>query len=348
MKKYPWLTGVLTSLLALLISLLVADILILIYGAAPREIFQLLIGGTLLNSYGFGQVLFKTTPLILAGLAVALAFKAGLFNIGGEGQLYTGAFTAAVAGFLLPKGLPALIVVPLCMLAAFGGGAAAGAIPGWLRARYGSHEVINTLMLNFILLALINYLVTHHLHVPETLHTPEIIPQAHLARMGEWLPMFKGSALNLALFLSLICCGAVYFLLWKTRLGYELRAVGHNPAAAEAAGINVGRITILAMTLSGGMAGLIGVNFVLGYKYYFEEGFSSGLGFMGIAVALLGRNHPLGVIPAALLFGLLSQGGLVINAVVPKELIDILQAVVILAMVCTTAGVRKTLEKEGV
>lgn len=345
--KRPWFISLLTPLLALLLSLLVADLFILIYGAAPRDIFRLLFEGTILNTYGLGQVLFKTTPLILAGLAVALAFRAGLFNIGGEGQLYMGAFMAAVVGWALPAAIPALLAIPICMAAAFGGGALAGFIPGWLRAKRGSHEVINTIMLNFILLALTNYFVTHGLHVPETLHTPEISVQAHLPRLGEWLPMFKGSAVNLALFLSLLCCALVYVLLWKTRLGYELRAVGHNPAAAEAAGINVSRVLILAMSLSGGMAGLIGVNFVMGYKYYFEEGFSSGLGFMGIAVALLGRNHPLGVIPAALLFGLLSQGGLVINAVVPKELIDILQAVVILAMVCTTAGVGKTLERQG-
>ena len=222
-----------------------------------------------------------------------------------------------------------------------------GFIPGYLKAKVGSHEVINTIMLNFIVTAFVNYLIVAHFKVPETLHTKEILQNAHLARLSEFIPAFKGSASNLSFFLALFACFVVYILLWKTKFGYELRAVGLNAEAAETAGINVKRCIMISMAISGGLAGLIGVNYVLGYKYYFEEGFSSGLGFMGIAVALLGRNHPLGIVLSAFLFGILSQGGLVINSVVPKELVDILQAVVILSVVASTSEVRKLLAKAG-
>lgn len=331
----------LTPLMALLIALLVADGLILLYGYSPLEIWRTMLQGTLLNPYGMGQVLFKATPLILAGLSVALAFRVGLFNIGGEGQLTMGALATALMGAMLPAGTPALIAVPLCIVAGFIGGAIPGSIAGVLKATRNASEVITTLMLNFIAMAFANYLVIAHFKVPETQHTPAIVDGARLSRLSDFFPVFHGSAANSALVLSLLACVAVYVFLWKTRIGYRWRAVGLNARAAENAGISLKGSLIGAMTLAGGLAGLIGCNFVLGYKGYFEEGFSSGLGFMGIAVALLGRNHPWGIIPAALMFALLSQGGLAINAMVPKELVDILQALVILCVVCASSEVRR-------
>jgi len=336
---------ILIPVFAVLLALIISNILILIYGESPYRVYKIMIQGTLLNPYGIGQVLFKTTPLILSGLAVAFAFRAGLFNIGGEGQLYIGTFATAIAGAYLPGSTPVIAAVILCIAAGFLAGAAAGFVPGYLKAKLGSHEVINTIMLNFIIMALINFLIIRYFKVPETLHTIDIIQTARLARLSSFIPALKGSAVNLSFILSLLMCIAVYVILWKTKFGYELRAVGLNPGTAETAGINVKRTIIAAMSISGGLAGMVGMNYVLGYKYYFEEGFSSGLGFMGVAVALLGRNHPLGVILSALLFGMLSQGGLVINAVVPKELVDVLQAVVIMSVVASNSEVRRLITK---
>lgn len=335
------LIEILIPIFAVFLSLIFSDILILIYNESPLKIYQILIDGTLLNAYGFGQVIFKTTTLIFAGLSVSFAFRAGLFNIGGEGQLYLGAFATALTGAYLPASLPLFVSIPLCILAGFVAGGFAGFIPGFLKAKMGSHEVINTIMLNFIIMAFVNYLVVAHFKVPQTLHTQDVIASSHLARLSEFIPAFKGSAANISFFIALITCVLLYIVLWKTKFGYELRAVGSNPEAAETAGINVKKYIIMSMAISGGLAGLLGMNYVLGFKYYFEEGFSSGIGFMGIAVALLGRNHPFGVILSAFLFGVLSQGGLAINAVVPKELVDILQAIVILSVVASTSEVRR-------
>ena len=342
MKKNIWLE-ILTPIFAVLLALIVSDILILIYKESPYKVYKILIDGTILNPYGIGQALFKTTPLIFTGLAVAFAFRTGLFNIGGEGQLYIGAFATGLAGVYLPQSMPSFLVIIICIFCGFAAGGLAGFIPGYLKARRGAHEVINTIMLNFIIMALVNYLVVTYFKMPETLHTAEIMEKAKISRIFSYFPAFKGSAANVSFFIAILTAFIVYIILWKTKLGYELRAVGFNQSAAEAAGINVKKCIILAMAISGGLAGLVGVNFVLGYKYYFEEGFSSGIGFMGIAVALLGRNHPFGVILAAIFFGILNQGGLVINAVVPKELVDILQAVVIICVVASSSEVKRML-----
>jgi simple sugar transport system permease protein len=202
--------------------------------------------------------------------------------------------------------------------------------------------VIVTIMLNFIVLALLNYVVASHLHVPETLHTPEIHAGA-VTRLADVAGAFHGSAANAILFVALAAAVGVWYYLFRTRAGYELRAVGLQPDAAEYAGVKVGGVWLRAMTLSGAIAGLGGLNYVLGYKHYYEEGFAAGSGFLGIAVALVGRNNPWGVLAAALLFATLSQGGLAVNALVPKQMVEVLQAVVILAMVTSVPEVRRVL-----
>jgi simple sugar transport system permease protein len=299
-----------------------------------------MLGGTWANWYGFGQVLYKATTLICTGLAVSLALRAGLFNIGGEGQLAAGGFAAAVMGLLLPAGTPAVVAVPLCMGAALVAGGAVGVIPGVMKARFGAHEVIVTIMLNFIVLALLNWIVASHLHVPETLHTPDM-RAGTLPRIMEWIPAFHGSALNASLLIAFAAAGIVGWMLFRTRGGYELRAVGLQPDAAEYGGVRVGAVWVRAFLLSGALAGLGGINYVLGYKHYYEEGFAAGAGFLGIAVALVGRNHPLGVIIAAFLFATLSQGGLAIHALVPKQMVEVLQGVVILAVAAAVPEVRR-------
>ena len=315
-------------LLAVALSLAVGALFILAIGEDPLAIYALMLRQSLGTGYGLGQTLFKATPLIFTGLAVALGFRAGLFNIGVEGQLYLGGLAAALTGAAL-AGLPAALLLPLAMLAAAAAGLAWGAIPGALKARFGAHEVINTIMLNFIAFALASF-AGRYVFEPATVHTAGIGAGAEIARLDVLLPALRGSPANFSLLLALLAAAGTGLLLFGTRLGYELRAVGLNAPAAEYGGVSIGRTQVVAMALSGALAGLGGVNFVLGYKHYFELGFSAGAGFLGIAVALLGRNHPAGVVVAALFFGALSYGGLVINQRVPKELVEVLQALVIL------------------
>jgi len=334
--------SVLPPLVALVVALLVGDLLILAYGQAPGAVWRLLIDGTWGNAYGFGQVLYKATTLTCTGLAVAMSLRAGLFNIGAEGQLAAGGFGAALAGVALPAGTPAVLAVPIVVMAALLCGGLVGAVPGALRARFGAHEVIVTIMLNFIVLALLNYLVSAKLHVPETLHTPEIHAGA-LPRLSNIISAFHGSAANWTLVIVALAAAAAWWFLFKTRAGYELRAVGLQPDAAEYAGVRVGMTWRNALIVSGALAGLGGINFVLGYKGYYEDGFTGGAGFLGIAVALVGRNHPLGVVLAALFFATLSQGGLAINAMVPKQIVEALQGIVIIAVATSVPEVRRIL-----
>jgi simple sugar transport system permease protein len=203
--------------------------------------------------------------------------------------------------------------------------------------------VIVTIMLNFVVLALLNYAVSAHLHVPETLHTPEVAEGARVARFADLSDLFRGSAANFTLLLAAAAVAWMWWYLFRSRGGFELRATGLQPAAAEYGGVSVGRVWIKAFAISGALAGLGGINYVLGYKGYYEEGFAAGSGFLGIAVALVGRNHPLGVVLAALLFATLSQGGLAVNAIVPKEMVEVLQAIVILAVVASVPEVRRLL-----
>lgn len=336
--------ALLPPLVALAVALVAGDLLMLAYGASPGAVWRQLLEGTWGNAYGLGQVLYKTTTLVCTGLAVALALRAGLFNIGAEGQLAAGGFSAALIGLVLPIGTPALLAVPACVIAACAGGGIVGAVPGVLRARFGAHEVIVTIMLNFVVLALINYFVSAHLHVPETVHTSPI-NAGTIMRLSEVVPAFHGSAANGTIVLALVAALVVGWVLFRTRFGYELRAVGLQPAAAEYAGIDVAATWRNALIASGALAGLGGVNFVLGYKGYFEDGFTGGAGFLGIAVALVGRNHPLGVVIAALFFATFSQGGLAINALVPKQIVDVLQGVVILAVAIAVPEVRRVLRE---
>jgi simple sugar transport system permease protein len=329
-------------LVALLVALICGDLLILSYGQSPAAVYRMLLEGTWGNAYGFGQVLYKATTLAFTGLAVSFGLRAGLFNIGGESQLAAGGFAAALTGLVLPAATPLIFALLICMIAAGLAGGVVGAVPAYLKTRFGAHEVIVTIMLNFIVLALLNWFIAGHLHVPETLHTPEIRAGV-LPRLADIDSRFHGSAANLALIVAVLVAVAVWFYLFRTRGGYDLRAVGLQPQAAEYGGISVGRVWMRALTFSGVIAGMGGINYVLGYKHYYEDGFASGAGFLGIAVALVGRNHPFGVIIAAFFFATLSQGGLAIHAFVPKQMMDVLQGVVIIAVATAVPEVRRIL-----
>jgi len=330
-RMSPNVLVALSPLVAVLFALAVGGIFIAAIGENPFAIYALMLRESFGTGYGLGQTLFRATPLVFTGLAVALGFRAGLFNIGVEGQLYLGGFAAGMTGATL-AGWPAPLLLPACMLAAALAGAAWGGIPGLLKARFGAHEVINTIMLNFIAFALVAYF-GRFVYQPATVRTAEVGPGAVLARLGDWVPALRGTPANLSLGLALLAAAVVYVLLFRTRAGYELRAVGLNAPAAQYGGISVGGTQARAMAMSGALAGLGGVNFVLGYKKFFEQGFSAGAGFLGIAVALIGRTHPVGVVIAALFFGALSYAGLVINARVPRELIEVLQGLVILGAI---------------
>jgi simple sugar transport system permease protein len=326
-------------LLALAIAFAAGAVFIAAIGERPLEIYGLMLRETLGTGYGVGQTLFKATPLVFTGLAVALGFRSGLFNIGAEGQLYLGGFAAGLVGAAWPLG-PMPLLLPLSLAAAAAAGAVWGAIPGALKARFGAHEVINTIMMNFIAFAVVSF-IGRGLFMPATVRTAEIGAGAQLARLSLLVPALKGAPVNLALVLALLAAAAVQVLLFRTRFGYELRAVGLNAPAAEYGGVRLGRAQIAAMAISGALAGLGGTNFVLGYKHFFELGFPGGVGFLGIAVALVGRNQPLGVVIAALVFGALSHGGLAINQRVPKELVDILEAIVILSAIGVQTGMQR-------
>src|SRR3954471_8040227 len=342
MKKLSIEEAVVPAVVALLVAAVVGDLLILSFGQSPRDVFRMLLEGTWGNAYGFGQVLYKTTTLAFTGLAVALGLRAGLFNVGAESQLAAGGFAAALVGTILPPGLPSLVVLPVFILASGVGGGIVGAVPGVLKARFGAHEVITTIMLNFVVMALLNYLVVAHFRVESSLHTKEIAT-GQVSRLDSFAPAFHGSAANLILLLALFAAGCVSWYLFRTRRGFELRAVGLQPRAAEYGGVDVGGVWLRAMIASGAIAGIGGLNYVLGYKHYYEEGFAGGAGFLGIAVAIVGRNNPLGVVLAALLFATISQGGLAVNAIVPKEFVDVLQAVVIIAVAASVPAVRRLL-----
>src|SRR6266576_17755 len=322
-------------LIAVIAAFIVGGILILIIGDDPIVAYKLLIGSALSWPDGIGYTLFYATPLIFTGLAVLVAFRCGLLNIGAEGQLYVAAFATAWVGITFAQ-RSAWILIPLCFIAAIIAGGAWGAIPGVLNARFGSHEVINTIMLNFIAVALVSYFTQYHYKTPgdPIMETTEIGGGAHIARIGKFLPGFpERIPLNLAFILALVCCVLVYLFLWRTKWGYELRATGSNPTAAEYGGISIRKQIIIAMTISGSLAGMVGINEVLGYRYRYYDGFSDNYGFTGIAVALLGRNHPVGVIISALLFAVLQRGGIPVDAFtqhVTKDIVQVLQGTIIL------------------
>ena len=316
-----------------------------IAGESPLHVLQILGKSAFGSSYDFGMTLFYATPLIFTGLAVALPFQAGLFNIGAEGQLTLGALAAASVGAVWP-GVPWPAGPVLASVAAILAGTIWGAIPGWLRAKRGSHEVINTIMLNFVAAGLASYVTLYLLKNPDS-QNPETRPIG-AGYLIHQFNMFGGAPVSMALPLAILAAVLVWILLSRTVVGYEMRAVGQSEPAARAAGINPGRMRIIAMCLAGGLAGLVGVGEVLGNAGKFRLGFSPEYGFMGIAVALLGRNQPGGVVAAALLFGALHKGTADLDMEtehVTRELSLVLQALIILSV--SAEGLWSWMKKRG-
>lgn len=349
------LREIISPLAAVFLAFVVGAIIVLLIKDNPIETYRILLANSFGSVKDVGWTLFYATPLIFTGLAVAVAFRCGLFNIGAEGQLYVAAFATAWVGIKFGgtvvdifgtkedwswMSLPSVVLIPLCILTAIVAGGIWGAIPGILRAKFGSSEVINTIMLNFISIALVSYLTQYHYKIPgdPILQTARIGDAADIPQLKDYFSFIPPDVpLNLAFIAAILACVLVYIFLWKTKWGYELRAVGQNASAAEYGGISPQKQIITAMTMSGALAGLVALNEVLGARHHFEVGFSAELGFLGIAVALLGRNHPLGVFIAAIFFAILMRGEIFVDAFtryVSKDIGMILQAIAILFVAC--------------
>lgn len=276
--------------------------------------------------YPFTESLVAATPYILAGLSVAIGFRCGLFNIGAEGQLLIGSLSAVFVGYSV-KGLPAFIHLPLALLAGAVGGAVWGMIPGYLKARFGAHEVVNTIMMNWIAFRLSDWLLSG------PMKSPGFRPVTQNVLATAELPRFFDAPLrfNWGFVLALVMAYAVYWFLFKTTLGFEIRSVGASPDAAKYAGMNIIRNFVFVMALAGGLAGLAGATQVLGVDHWVGQGFSAGYGFDAIALALLGKSHPFGVVLAALLFGFLRSGATDMQSMagIPIDIISIIQGLII-------------------
>lgn len=324
--KQEGLMDVFIAAIAVVAALLVGAVIVYISGFSPYEAYRALYEGAFGSTYDFAQTLTRTTPLIFTGLTVAFAFRCGLFNIGGEGQLYVGGMAAAIVGVSI-TGLPVFIHLPLALVAGAAAGGAWAFIPSVLKARVGAHEVITTIMMNYIGILLCSYLANYPFKAEGWVAQTNVVEQS--AQLPRLVPTTQLSA---AIFLALICAVIAYYILYKTTLGYQIRAVGLNPTASEYGGISVQKSIIIAMIISGMFAGLGGTGEVLGLHKRFIFGFSPGYGFDGIAVAVLGRNHPVGVVLGALLFGALRNGGLMMKQMtnVPTDLVVVIQGIVIL------------------
>lgn len=337
--KIPnWADVTLVPLLSVVLAFILSAILIWAIGESPWEAVKLMVDGAFGSSYGWGYTLFYATNFIFTGLAVSVAFQARLFNIGGEGQALLGGLGVALVCLYIPWPHWSLALIAACVAAA-GFGALWALIPGYLQARRGSHIVITTIMFNFIAASVLGYVLVNILR-PQGAQDPSsprfpaeiALPKLHemLALVG--IPFSRVPPVNISLLIAVAMCFAVWFLLWRTRLGYEIRAFGESEPAAQYAGISPVRITIYVMLISGGLAGLMAVNSVMGEQQRLVLNAVEGAGFIGIAVALMGRNHPFGVALAAILFGFLYQGGaeLALWTSIPRELIVVIQALVIL------------------
>jgi ABC-type uncharacterized transport system permease subunit len=297
--------------------------------------YAALVDGAFLKPQAFTNTLVKATPFILTGLAVAVGFRAGLFNIGAEGQYMIGSVCAVFVGYAFK--LPPVLHAIVAMLAGMLGGALWGTIPGILKARLGAHEVINTIMMNFIAIQLTDWLVNNPMKDPSgpsIIRTPFIHSSAEIPQFSELLPgiVAPSDRLHLGFVLAILAAVGMWWLLWKTTLGFELRTAGSNPDAARYAGIRTEATIVLAMAISGALAGLAGAFEIQGLNRMLPAFFSAGYGFDAIAVALLGQNHPFGVIPAAILFGALSTGSdfLQIRTRVSRHMVSIIQALILL------------------
>jgi general nucleoside transport system permease protein len=329
-----WADVALLPVLNLLLAILVSGLVVLMIGQNPFTAIWAIVTGAFGNGYNIGYTLYYATNFVFTGLAVAIAAHGGLFNIGGNGQAYVAGLGVIVVSLAL-QDTHWLIVAPVALLAAAACGGAWAFIPGYLQAKRGSHVVITTIMFNFIASALMIYMLNRVLK-PVGVSGPEsamIAESGRMPKLGSFFAPFNYTPVNLSIVIAILALVGVYILIWHTKFGYALRAMGQNPTAARYAGISNSRMIIITMTLSGALAGLVAFNEVLGVQNRLVLDFVADAGFVGIAVALMGRNHPIGIGLAALLFGALYQGGNELQYVISgldRTMVVIIQALVIL------------------
>lgn len=332
------LAGILTSLAAIIAALLVGAVVIVLAGSDPFKAYNGLLDGSIRGKRALGETLVYASPLILGGLAFAVAAKAGLFNIGIEGQLVMGGFAAGLVG-AWGLGLPPVLYVPLCLVAAIVAGGIWGMIPGFLRAKTGAHEVISTIMLNYLAFRLITYLVqkgASWLPVDPALQATKKVDAA--ARLPKIL---DGTRVHAGILIAIACAILLWVVLTKTTFGYKVRTVGLSRGAADYGGITWGLTVTLAMAISGALAGLAGAGESLGLQGR-HLATPPGYGYTAIAVGLVGQNNPLGIVLSGLLFGMLSAGSsqMQAQAHVSKEIVAVLQGLIILAVAATSVAGR--------
>lgn len=338
-------TKVGTPLVSVLLAMVVGSLVVALTGGNPAAAFAALFEGAFGNPYQIGETLMRSTPLIFTGLAIAYGFRAGLFNIGAEGQLFMGALAATWLGLAL-QDLPWYVLIPVMLVGSIAAGAAWAFVPALLKAKVGAHEVITTMMFSWIARYFVAYILGGPMKAldPAT-GLPGVLPvsanlpvQATLPTFTTLLPGLPVSNAHVGFIIAILLAVGVWLLLKYTTLGYEARAVGFNPLAAQNGGVSVAWTTVASLCISGALAGMAGANEVMGVHGRLSSGFSAGFGFTGIAVALLAKNHPLAVIPAAILFGGLSAGSgyMQLNANVPDKLVEIIQALVIFFVAAET------------
>ncbi len=344
MERMPkWADVVLIPLISLALAFIAAGVVVALIGEDPFRAVTVMIKGAFGSTSGWGYTLYYATNYIFTGLAFAVASQARMFNIGAEGQAWIGGIGVALPLLLLPSWLIPHWSVALLwsVLGAMVFGAGYAAIPAYLQAKRGSHIVITTIMFNLIAGAIMGYLLNGVLKNPatqnaETVHFPKVahLPSAYemLAPLG--IKFSRSAPLNFAFILALVAAFLVWVLIWRTRFGYSLRAFGHSESAAKYAGISAVKITMGAMLISGALAGLLSVNVVMGEQERLIRDFVEGAGFVGIAVSLMGRNHPVGIVLASILFGALTQGGFELlfefNNRISREMVLVIQALIIL------------------
>lgn len=335
MRSLPrWVDIALLPLLNVVLAFLVGGLIVLAVGQNPLQAVGIMLYGAFGYGSGFGYTLYYTTDFIFAGLAVSLAFHAGLFNIGPEGQAYIGGLGVILIGLAL-NGLHWAFVFPLMIICGAAFGAFWAFIPGYLQAKRGSHIVITTILFNFIAVSVMSFLITRILK-PIGVNSDESAPLEAITRVPQlrtFFELFKNSPVNITFFFAIAALFFVYWLIWRTKFGFAVRALGHNPSAATYAGISNQKMIMLVMAMAGAIAAMVAVNNVGGVQGRLILNFVNGAGFVGIAVAFMGRAHPIGVALSALLFGVLYQGGQELAFQMPgitREMIVTLQALVIL------------------
>jgi simple sugar transport system permease protein len=330
-----WATAFVLPVLNLLSALLVAALVIHLLGEDPVDSMRILINSAIINPEGLSYTLFYASTFVFTGLSVSIAMQAGLFNIGSEGQMYFGGLGLTLAMLALDSSLPWWLLIPAGIVGAALFGALWGFLPGYLQAKRGSHIVVTTIMFNFIAASLMNFIIVKYLIPAGEQNTASRVfsAAAEMPRLNTWFPILGDTPLNVSFLLAIVALAVYGVMVWRSSWGYKLRATGLNKHAAHYAGVRISKMIIIVMLISGALAGLGSVNSIMGSTHYLSLNFVGGAGFVGIAIALMGRQHPVGIFLSAVLFGALIQGGFDLSLEkpnIPTETFIFIQGLIIL------------------